>query len=262
MAGSTAINIVREWATRLVGLRMKVEERWWQGCKGTKLYTGKLTGIDFGKEKENYVILELNDEPGDPYHMRYDAVLKYADYEDHNFHKFHLPPGQLQDPSQEEVTVTRQRAAWCAGRRTGTRQGTNRESSRIDRVPNVDPTENGNQVSADVKDAENESSDSGTNTSNTTVFKRTDPEDWQKIGGRTKGHRIEPVLYTGEHEEFKVNMTEEEFKSVCDSEGHVRYEKVFEWMLPTFGKIDEISFFDFMAARMRNYMVWIMRKKG
>ena len=56
-------------------------------------------------------------------------------------------------------------------------------------------------------------------------------------------------------------MTQEDFESVCDSEGHVRYEKVFEWMLPTFGENDEISFFDFMAARMRNYMVWIMKEK-
>ena len=28
------------------------------------------------------------------------------------------------------------------------------------------------------------------------------------------------------------DMTEDEFKSVCDSNRDVRYEKVFEWMLP------------------------------
>ncbi len=37
--------------------------------------------------------------------MWYNAVLKYADERDRNFHKFHLPDGLLEDPAEEEVTI-------------------------------------------------------------------------------------------------------------------------------------------------------------
>jgi hypothetical protein len=51
-----------------------------------------------------------------------------------------------------------------------------------------------------------------------------------------------------------LNITDEELKSLRDSSGEIRFEKVFEWCLPRFGDDNE-TLFKFQAARMRNYMI-------
>jgi hypothetical protein len=51
-----------------------------------------------------------------------------------------------------------------------------------------------------------------------------------------------------------VNITDEELKSLRDSSGEIRFEKVFEWCYPRYGDNDEQSLFEFQAARMQNYM--------
>ncbi|KAL3779842.1 hypothetical protein ACHAWO_005645 [Cyclotella atomus] len=58
---------------------------------------------------------------------------------------------------------------------------------------------------------------------------------------------------------FTPNVTKEELTSFKDANGDIRYKRVFEWMLPRFGENDESSYFKFIAARMRNYMIHIMR---
>ena len=57
----------------------------------------------------------------------------------------------------------------------------------------------------------------------------------------------------GEKEEL-VNITDEELDSLRDVEGEIRFEKVFEWVLPRFGEDKNETLFEFQAARMRNYM--------
>ena len=47
-----------------------------------------------------------------------------------------------------------------------------------------------------------------------------------------------------------------------DVNGDIRYDKVLEWTLPTFGENNDVKLFDWQAARMRNYMIFIIRHKG
>lgn len=107
----TRPSIDREWAESLEGLRMKVEERWWAGYSGTTLCPGRIAGIDFeptnekGKPTIAFFLLELDSERGTVYHMRYDALLRYADETDKNFHRFKLPPQLMADPEGEAVAA-------------------------------------------------------------------------------------------------------------------------------------------------------------
>ena len=85
---STPIVIDPEWAATLVGLRMKVPEHWWAGCTGNTLCEGEIAAIDFTDNAGRYFQLELDDEKGSHYAMRYDAVLHYADEEHKTFSRF------------------------------------------------------------------------------------------------------------------------------------------------------------------------------
>ncbi|OEU10958.1 hypothetical protein FRACYDRAFT_246059 [Fragilariopsis cylindrus CCMP1102] len=86
---------------------------------------------------------------------------------------------------------------------------------------------------------------------------RTPPSEWSKVeledGVSEGGRTIDPIEWTGEKEE-PVNITDEEIESLKDSDGEIRYEKVFEWLLPRFGEDNNETLFDWQAARMRNYM--------
>ena len=68
---------------------------------------------------------------------------------------------------------------------------------------------------------------------------RTPPTEWTKIeledGVNEGGRTIDPIEWTGEKEEL-VNITDEELDSLRDIDGEIRYEKVFEWLLPRFGE--------------------------
>ncbi|OEU11447.1 hypothetical protein FRACYDRAFT_245186 [Fragilariopsis cylindrus CCMP1102] len=86
---------------------------------------------------------------------------------------------------------------------------------------------------------------------------RTPPSEWSKVeledGVNEGGRTIDPIEWTGEKEE-PVNITDEEIESLRDSDGEIRFEKVFEWILPRFGDDKDQSLFTWQAARMRNYM--------
>ena len=86
-----------------------------------------------------------------------------------------------------------------------------------------------------------------------TVYKMTASSEWKKVGGRTRGRAIEPIPFTGENDLlfhhlnvqftntihllgdndlFTVKIAEEELEALKDSQGNIRYAKVFEWLLP------------------------------
>jgi hypothetical protein len=44
-------------------------------------------------------------------------------------------------------------------------------------------------------------------------------------------------------------------QEIEDKNGDIGYNKIFEWMLPT---LDSESFWDFLATRMRSYMMHLM----
>jgi len=101
-----AIPIDREWAKSLVGLRMKVEECWWPEFSSTALCPGKISAVNFDDEAGRFFLLQLDGEERTyPMTMRYDAVLLYADEEDANFYKRHLPDSLPEDPEGEEITL-------------------------------------------------------------------------------------------------------------------------------------------------------------
>jgi hypothetical protein len=81
----------------------------------------------------------------------------------------------------------------------------------------------------------------------------TAPCNWKKVNAANLGQPIDPITFTGLNEFFGVNMTNAEMESMKDKNEDIRYNKIFKWMLPTFGDTVE-SFWEFVAGRMRSYM--------
>jgi hypothetical protein len=70
---------------------------------------------------------------------------------------------------------------------------------------------------------------------------------------------IHLIPFTGLAEFFSPNLTDEELKGMVDVHGDIRFSKIFEWMLPSF---DGLSFYEFLSARMRNFMLHSIQTKG
>ena len=80
-----------------------------------------------------------------------------------------------------------------------------------------------------------------------------------RIGEQSRPHVVEPVAFTGNDEYFSPNISDELLATFKDANGDIRFERVFEWMLPRFGEDEDVEYYDFIAARMRYYMIHIMR---
>jgi hypothetical protein len=155
--------------------------------------------------------------------MRYDAVLKYADEEDANFYKFHLPDGLLEDPANDRVTVHGRRI-----RRTSRPSKRQRSTNRALHNAQSDTIESA--TSNDASSSEEE--DTSDEELDCTIYTRTDPTEWRRTAGSVVAREILPVPFTGENELFTPKVTEEELESFKDTNGDIRFERVFEWMLP------------------------------
>eukprot|EP00956_Cyclotella_meneghiniana_P007367 scaffold10033_cov103-Cyclotella_meneghiniana.AAC.1 len=218
---SNPLSIDREWAESLVGLRMIVESSWWDGYDDSELNPGVISAIDFSDKAGRFFQLELDDEPGAYYPMRYDAVLKYSD-ETHGRHSsYHLPSDILPDPEDETVTL-----AQLANSRLPTSRQTPRPTvlhdSTTDEYNAQDPSSDNDDDDAsygannddewneeeednfiekediefaDEDDDVSSQSDSSESASqpnppqqdnNHTVYKRTAKEEWDKIGSVKK----------------------------------------------------------------------------
>ena len=93
---------------------------------------------------------------------------------------------------------------------------------------------------------------------------KTNPKDWipVKEGSTRKLPVIRPVPYRpreGEMEDFDVCLSPLEVESVKDAYGDIRFEKVHEFLLPV---IDGDKYYHWLAARMRNYMIFLIRTEG
>jgi hypothetical protein len=97
--------IDREWAASLVCLRMEVPDNWWPAFSGQALNTGRIAGVDFDIETDNHFQLELDNEQGVYYAMRYDAVVCFADEPHCSFSLFRLPSHAIRDPVDDVVEV-------------------------------------------------------------------------------------------------------------------------------------------------------------
>ena len=258
--------IDEEWAETLVGIRMSIPENWWPGYNGNELYLGRISSLDLDADGARYFQLELDDEPGVYYPMRYDAVLHYADEGQRKYLSYHLPNSVPANPVSETVRVP----------------GRNRRGPRV--IARTNDNDNDSfMATSEEESSESESEVSGEDDEevDNTTYKLTNPADWKKIGGRNTGRDVDPIPFEGENELFifhlkmnsllmnsfsgdnelfTVNISEEELEGLKDSNGDIRFPQVFEWLLPTYGEEgDEDSFWDFLAARMRNYMIHIMR---
>ena len=105
----TSYAIDPEWGESLVGLRMAVPLSWWLDYTGTELLLGKIAKFD-GAAGPSF-LLTVDDEPGDTYAMRYDAVLAYAQVEHPTFGSFRLPDTMPEEPSPDDTVVV-----WRRGR--------------------------------------------------------------------------------------------------------------------------------------------------
>ena len=99
----TSYAIDPEWGESLVGLRMTVLLSWWPGYTGTELSLGKIA------KSRPLFLLAVDNEPGDTYAMRYDAVLAYTQVEHPTFGSFRLPDTMPEEPSPDDTVVVRRR---------------------------------------------------------------------------------------------------------------------------------------------------------
>ena len=229
-----------EWANSLVGLRMKVPISWWPGFSGNEGCDGKITETKLKDQHNRFWLLELDNEPGDFYPMRYDAVCLYVDTSNSNLRTYHLPQYALVPPGEEQVQFGRKR-------RQKKRQKTPRNSapSEVDEEKEDDDT---NKSSSSYDDGGDDDADNDADdTEEPNIYTRTDPSEWEYCGKLGKGRIIKPIPYTGVDELFSINITEEELESLKDSVGNIQFHKIAEWGLPRFG---EQSMFSWMAARI------------
>jgi hypothetical protein len=92
-------------------------------------------------------------------------------------------------------------------------------------------------------------------------YTMTKAEHWTR-GDSGEGRVMEPVPYTGPSELFDIKLEDGDLENMKDAQGTIRFHLVFDWLLPKFGQgLDEEGFYEFVAARMRNYMTEIVRNR-
>jgi len=84
---------------------MNVPDDWWPGFTSENLNGGVIARVDLDIATNNHFQLELDNEPGSFYAMRYDAVVLYADETHRSYSSFCLPAHALSDPAGEVVVV-------------------------------------------------------------------------------------------------------------------------------------------------------------
>ena len=153
--------IDEEWATELVGLRMKVRVLFWNNCTKEEkrtFYEGLIQSYNHDKKRW---LVEFDNDDDDQY-MRYDAVLRFADEDAGTFLDFKLPAIPIPLPQEQVIH--------------------NQELFVIDKL-------NWTEIIQDTNNAE--------------------------VADMT------PIPYTGEREEFDVDITEEGINSMKDSNGTI-----------------------------------------
>jgi hypothetical protein len=90
-------------------------------------------------------------------------------------------------------------------------------------------------------------------------YEKTKAKNWTMHKNGRPGRVIHPIPFTGPAEFFSPNLSDEELKGMVDVHGNIRFSKIIEWMLPLF---DGVSFYEFLSARMRNFMLHSIQTKG
>jgi len=84
------VPINSEWAEMLIGLRLNIPNKWWPGFRDGGSNHGKISATNLNPSSSYFFEVELDNEPGAHYAMRYDSVLLYADDEQPGFAQFRL----------------------------------------------------------------------------------------------------------------------------------------------------------------------------
>ena len=90
-------------------------------------------------------------------------------------------------------------------------------------------------------------------------YEKSKAKNWTKHTDGRPGREIHPILFGGTTETFRPKVSDEELKDFIDEHGDIRFCHIYEWMLPSF---DGDSFYEFLAARMRNWMLHRIKEKG
>ena len=91
--------IDEEWATELVGLRMRVRGSFWNGCTEEEkrtFYGGIIK--EYNHDKRRWLIQFDNND--NVQHMCYDTVIKYADKDAGTFCDYRLPKNPITPPEE------------------------------------------------------------------------------------------------------------------------------------------------------------------
>ena len=109
-------------------------------------------------------------------------------------------------------------------------------------------------------DADAEDSDDDIDLFEEKRYEKTKSKNWTKHENGRPWREIHPIPFTGLSEFFRPNLSDDEVKGMMmDAHGDIRYHKIFEWMLPMF---EGVSFYEFLSARMRNYMLYSIKDNG
>ncbi len=80
-----------------------------------------------------------------------------------------------------------------------------------------------------------------------------------------EGRHVNPVPFTGVAEQFGVKLEEGNLEKMRVGHGMIRFHLILDWLLPMFngnGGFNKDGFYEFVVARMRNYMMEIMRQQA
>jgi len=96
-----------EWAKSFIGMRLKVTDSYWNNCYGRHKHDAKI--LDYIEKKALWCV-ELDDKTEELVHMRWDAIVKFADRGASNFNDYPpLPPhpviGDADKPVEYRGTV-------------------------------------------------------------------------------------------------------------------------------------------------------------
>jgi hypothetical protein len=202
--------------------------------------------------------------------MRYDAIVLYADETHRAFSSFRLPAHAVSDPAQEVVVVEETTVDddynddvddddyddYFTTPPAAARNKRRRLNKQITINPDLNEFVEEGTADGGPVPTRRESRAAAATPGTTATYKMTARVDWTKISAESPGQHIEPIPYTGENEFFGVNMSDWEIEQMKDKHGDIRYDKIFEWMLPTIREGE--SFWNFLAARMRLYMFYLM----
>jgi hypothetical protein len=234
-----------------------------KGRMGEEEYiAGKIARLDVDDDisASDIFMLELDDSSGTFHRMRYDAVLRYADKQQDNFHAFNLPSSPTCDPSHEEAVCFPLRDGANIFASTPERSRPDGSRVAVEEVGCADDVlvEEG---SVDYVVVEEEGSADAPEEPclpaaiGPKLYSLTKSSDWTVLKNGQPGWPVAPVLYTRGDELFSAKMDIEKVKGMMDANGDLRYSRIFDDLLPTVGGE---HFYAYLAARARSYMTYLM----